>query len=140
MEIFEVDESNRDALNQFYREQGYHSGWSHVERAFIATTNSEIIGSVKVEVRDGVSILRGMYITKEYQGKGLGTSFIKYIEPILNETVSYCMPFSHLSEFYGQVGFKSINPDGFPDFLAQRYQGYENRGYQIIAMRREKAI
>ena len=138
MEIFEVDESFRDGLNLFYREQGYHSGWSNAERAFIATNNDEIVGSVKVETCNEVSILRGMYITKEYQGKGLGTAFINHIEPILNETVSYCIPFSHLGKFYGQIGFQSINPDSFPMSLVQRYRGYEKHGYKIIAMRRER--
>ncbi len=138
MEIIEADDYYRDILNKFYCEQGYHSGWSHTERAFIAINNNDIIGSVKVEVRDGVSILRGMYIIKEYQGKALGTSFIKFIEPILNETVSYCMPFMHLNEFYGQIDFKPINPTCLPTFLAQRYQSYKDRGYQIIAMCREQ--
>ncbi|UXI02360.1 GNAT family N-acetyltransferase [Photobacterium sp. TY1-4] len=139
MEIVEANESIRGALNQFYREQGYYSGWSHDERAFIATKNDEIIGSVKVESCHGISILRGMYIAEKYQGKGLGSDFINHIEPILNETLSYCMPLSHLGAFYGQIGFEVIYPDQLPGFLIQRYRGYENRGYRIIAMRREKS-
>ena len=140
MKVFEADESFRDELNQFYREQGYHSGWSSSERAFIATNDDEIVGSVKVEVGNGISVLRGMYVAKGYQGNGFGTEFLKHIEPILNETISYCMPFSHLGKFYGQIGFQPVNPDSFPEYLAQRYRGYEEKGYQIIAMRRELAI
>ena len=140
MEILEADESFRAGLNLFYREQGYHSGWSNAERAFIATNNDEIVGSVKVETYNGVFVLRGMYIAEEYQSKGLGTAFIKHIEPILNEAVSYCLPFSHLAEFYGQIGFQSINPDNLPMSLTKRYRGYEVQGYQIIALHREQTI
>ncbi|MGR5150213.1 GNAT family N-acetyltransferase [Photobacterium alginatilyticum] len=140
MKVFEADESFRGELNQFYRELGYHSGWSRSERAFIATNDDEIVGSVKVEVVNGFSVLRGMYVAKGYQGNGCGTEFLKHIEPILNETISYCMPFSHLGKFYGQIGFQPVNPDSFPEYLAQRYRGYEEKGFQIIAMRREQAI
>lgn len=140
MRVFEADESVRNELNQFYCEQGYHSGWGSSERAFIATNNGEIIGSVKIEVNNGFSVLRGMYIAKDYQGDGVGTEFLKHIEPILNKTTSYCMPFSHLGKFYEQIGFQAVSPDSFPEYLAKRYHGYENKGYRIIAMRREQTV
>ncbi|WP_281558387.1 GNAT family N-acetyltransferase [Thalassomonas sp. RHCl1] len=140
MKIFEADKSYLTTLNEFYVAQGYHSDWGDRERAFIATFDNKIVGAVKVESNQGVSILRGMYLDKAFQGNGLGTAFIKHIEPILNETVSYCMPFSHLADFYGKIGFKIVSPESYPPFLADRYKGYENQGYQIIAMCRESAI
>ncbi|SFD50265.1 GNAT family N-acetyltransferase [Pseudoalteromonas denitrificans] len=137
MKIFEADETYLMALNTFYLVQGYHSDWGKKERAFIATDNNQIVGAVKIELNYGVSVLRGMYISKKYQSNGLGTAFIKHIEPILNQTVSYCMPFSHLRDFYSQIGFKVVNPESYPAFLAKRYYGYESKGYKVIAMYRE---
>ena len=136
MQIFEADESIRDDLNAFYTEQGYHSDWSNIERAFVATDNNNIVGGVKVESSNGVSILRGMYISSNFQGNKLGTQLIKYIEPILNETISYCMPFAHLERFYAQIGFNKVNLNLYPGYLLQRYIGYENQGYKIIPMMR----
>ena len=139
MKIFEAEKSIRNDLNAFYVAQGYHSDWSVIERAFVAMVNNNFVGSVKVERSNGISILRGMYISNDFQGDKLGTRLIKYIEPILNETVSYCMPFSHLDKFYAQIGFKKVNLNLFPDFLQQRYVGYENKGYKIIPMMRNIA-
>lgn len=140
LKIFEADTSHLADLNKFYIKQGYHSDWSDSERAFITIHDNQIVGAVKVESNNGVSILRGMYLGKEFQGGGLGTAFIKHIEPILDETVSYCMPFSHLADFYGKIGFKIVSPESYPAFLADRYNDYESKGYQIIAMCRENAI
>lgn len=139
MEIFEAKEKVRKSLNDFYLEQGYHSNWSHVEKAFIATHKGKIIGSVKVENLNGISILRGMYISSDFQSKKLGTKLIKFIEPTLNKTVSYCMPFSHLKNFYAQIGFRKVCLNIYPEYLRQRYLGYENDGYIIIPMVRDIA-
>ena len=137
MQIIEADKSIRSDLNVFYVEQGYHSDWSTIERAFVAMGNNNIIGSVKVEKSNGISILRGMYISNEFQGRNLGTQLIKHIEPILNETISYCMPFSHLEKFYAQIGFIKVNLCKYPDYLRQRYRSYEKEGYKIIPMMRD---
>ena len=137
MTIIEADESIRRKLNAFYLEQEYHSDWSTVERAFVIFDNDNIVASVKVEKSLNVSILRGMYIATDFQGKGLGTKLIKHIKPILNETTAYCMPFEHLECFYRQIGFKKVNLDRYPEFLKARYLGYEAQGHQIIPMMRK---
>ncbi len=139
MQISEADESMRNDLNAFYVEQGYHSDWSKVEMAFVAMENNKIIASVKVERSHGFSILRGMYISREFQGRKIGTKLIKYIEPILNETISYCMPFAHLDTFYSQVGFEKVNLNLYPKYLRKRYIGYQESGYNIIPMIRSIA-
>jgi len=137
MEIFEASDDIRKDLNHFYLKQGYHSNWSQNERAFIATQDDEIIGGVKVENLEGVSILRGMYVANNFQGNQVGTKLIKHIEPILNKTISYCMPFSHLEKFYAQIGFRKTSLKTYPKYLQERYVGYENEGYIIIPMVRD---
>ena len=119
--------------------QGYHSNWFQVERAFIATHSDKIVGSVKVESSSGISILRGMYISSNFQCEKLGTKLIKFIEPILNKTVSYCMPFSHLERFYAQIGYRKVSLNTYPEYLRHRYVTYENDGYIIIPMVRDIA-
>lgn len=140
MEVFEASEHHKDLVDSFYEKVGYHSHWSDTERAFISTSNDKIIGSVKVERIYGVSILRGMYLSVDFQKQGLGTKFIQHIEPVLNETESYCIPFSHLSAFYAQVGFQEIAAKSLPGFLYKRFIGYQALGYKIIAMRRQPKV
>ncbi|MEZ8438112.1 GNAT family N-acetyltransferase [Vibrio splendidus] len=138
MRIFEADSSMKDAVGQFYKEQGYHSAWSNTERAFICLNDGAIIGSVKVELINGVTILRGMYIASEFQGQGLGLQFLKHIEPVLNLRTAYCMPLAHVTDFYKHIGFNEVEESQYPEFLQQRCEKYREMGYSITTMRREK--
>lgn len=138
MEIFEADRTFKDAIDQFYKAQGYHSNWSDSERAFICLIDGAVIGSVKVELINDVTILRGMYIDERYQGKGLGLRFLKYIEPVLNTRTAYCMPLSHVKGLYEYIGFAEVSENEYPEFLQVRCKQYRELGYSISAMRREK--
>lgn len=137
MEIIEAPKTLKNKINNFYKQQGYHSGWGATERAFFTLQNDEITGVVKVEKINEVSILRGMYLADAIQRQGQGTKFIQHIEAVLNETVSYCMPFKHLKGFYSQIGFKQIPVKQLPWFLQTRFSAYEKAGYVIIAMQRD---
>jgi len=137
MKIVEASENLKTQINTFYKSVGYHSDWSSTERAFCSLINNEVIGAVKVESRHGVSILRGMYLAEPIRNKGYGSKFIQFIEPILNKTTSFCMPFTHLEQFYAQVGFKKIQMQQLPLFLQKRFASYESDGYKIIAMQRD---
>lgn len=138
MKIIEADSSMKEAVGQFYKEQGYHSAWAETERAFICLDGGAIIGSVKVELIDGLTILRGMYIASDFQGQGLGLKFLKHIEPVLNLRVGYCMPLAHVTDFYKHIGLKEVEESQYPEFLQQRCEKYREMGYAITTMRREK--
>ncbi|EGR1480676.1 N-acetyltransferase [Vibrio parahaemolyticus] len=129
MRIFEADNSMKEAVGQFYKEQGYHSAWSNTERVFICLNDGEIIGSVKVELINNVTILRGMYIASDFQGQGLGLKFLKHIEPVLNLRTAYCMPLAHVTNFYKRIGFKEVEESKYPDFLQKRCGKYREIGF-----------
>ena len=138
MKIFEADKSLKAAVNLFYSEQGYHGNWSETERAFVCTVQGQIVGSVKVEFINKVTILRGMYISENLQKQGIGARMLKHIEPILNQRTAYCMPLAHVAHFYKQIGFVEVNEKSYPSFLIERCNEYRNAGYVITTMRREQ--
>ncbi|EPF2931174.1 GNAT family N-acetyltransferase [Vibrio navarrensis] len=138
MRIVEADSSMKQAVGKFYKEQGYHSAWSDTERAFICLSDNAIVGSVKVEFINDVTILRGMYIASDFQGQGLGLQFLQHIEPVLNLRTAYCMPLAHVTNFYKHIGFKEVEESQYPEFLQQRCKKYREMGYSITTMRREK--
>lgn len=140
MHIEEASQELKANVNEFYRSMGYHSGWSDNEQAFCFLAGNLVKGCVKVEKVHGVHMLRGMYLEKNLQGKGFGTLLIKHIELVLNETTSYCLPFAHLSEFYGQIGFEKIPCESLPDFLVTRFKKYQEMGHKIIAMKRKQVM
>ena len=137
MKIIEASENLKSQINAFYKDVGYHSNWSPTERAFCSLINNEVVGAVKVENIHSVSILRGMYLTEQIRNKGYGSKFIQFIEPILNKTTSFCIPFAHLEQFYAQIGFKKIKMQQLPLFLQKRFVTYESNGHTIIAMQRD---
>ena len=79
-----------------------------------------------------------MFINPEFQKQGLGTTLLKFIEPIMNEKNSYCIPFSHLKRFYKQIDFIDINKKGVPNFLLRRYENYQKNGHNVKLMQRVK--
>ena len=140
MQIIEAQEDLKAQVNQFYQNMGYHSGWSENELAYCFLSDNAVKGCVKVENIHGVRMLRGMYLDKDLQRKGFGTFLIKHIEPALNETTSYCLPFAHLSKFYGQIGFEKIPCENLPDFLITRFKKYQEMGHNVIAMKRKQIV
>ena len=138
MHIEEAPQELKTNVNEFYRTMGYHSGWSDNEQAYCFLADDVVKGCVKVEKIHGIRMLRGMYLQKNLQSKGFGTLLIKHIEPVLNEATSYCLPFAHLSEFYGQIGFEKIPCESLPDFLITRFKKYQEMGHKIIAMKRKQ--
>jgi hypothetical protein len=40
----------------------------------------------------------------------------------------YCIPYAHLAGFYGQIGFRQVDPGETPDFLAARLADDRFRG------------
>ena len=80
-----------------------------------------------------------MYISEAFQKQGLGTRFLEYIEPVLNEAPAYCMPLAHVTDFYKKVGFIEVPENTYPDFLVRRCQKYREAGYIITTMYREKS-
>jgi len=138
MYIIKAPEDLKTQVKQFYSNMGYGGGWSENEQAYCFLVDNTVKGCVKIEKIQGVCMLRGMYLEKSLQRNGVGTSLIKHIEPELNEATSYCLPFAHLSEFYGQVGFKKVSSDSLPDFLVARFKKYQEMGHNIIAMKRKQ--
>jgi GNAT superfamily N-acetyltransferase len=138
MHIEEAPQELKTNVNEFYRTMGYHSGRSDNEQAYCFLADDVVKGCVQVEKIHGIRMLRGRYLQKKLQSKGFGTLLIKHIEPVLNEATSYCLPFAHLSEFYGQIGFEKIPCESLPDFLITRFKKYQEMGHKIIAMKRKQ--
>ncbi len=134
MKIIKAPSSLKIEINQFYHKVGYHSHWSGNEQAYCMLDNNLIIGAVKIEELDDFFVLRGMYLDNNFHQRGLGTQLLKFIEPILNKAISYCLPFNHLTPFYQQVNFEVIQVEQLPLILMNRFEKYRNEGHQIIPM------
>ena len=80
--------------------------------------------------------MRGMYVAPRHRRLGIGRLLLTALQPHLPPEPCYCLPFSHLGDFYGEVGFEQVAHTELPMHLRQRAEGYLDRGLDIIAMRR----
>ncbi len=108
------------------------------ERFFTARQNGEVVGAVRLCIEEGVHMLRTMQIRDDKKSLGIGTRILNRFEPEIRNVDCYCMPYEHLVDFYGKIGFTQI-PDGkAPQFLQERLQrvrdGKDGKKY-IIMMR-----
>ena len=136
MKYRELSSTEKERVNSFYELTSYKQPVSPIDRVFVAESGSEIVGAVRIESLNGVQTLRGMYMHPEYIGKGIGSKLLKFIEPVLNGTKSYCIPFSHLRDFYSQVGFSEIPSQKAPAFLNERYEKYKQAGHKVLILHR----
>lgn len=78
--------------------------------------------------------LRSMCVNPERRGAGLGAALLQALIEPLNQGFSYCYPFSHLHDFYAQIGFKQVSQERVPGFISEPYQRYCRQGRDIIIM------
>ena len=77
-------------------------------------------------------------IREEYRRKGIGKRMLVALEEYLKGGDCYCLPYAHLVDFYGSVGFVQITERETPDHLQERYQRYMARGEKFVIMKRSR--
>ena len=134
MKFRELLPEERNRVNQFYKSTTYKRPVSERDRVFAAEEAGLIFGALRIESRDSVQVLRGMYMRPDHVRKGIGSQLLYSIEPILAQSDSYCIPLGHLLDFYGKVGFRHIQSETAPPFLAERLDGYLQEGKDVVIM------
>ena len=81
-------------------------------------------------------MLRGMYVDPAHHREGIGSALLARFAHDLDGAECYCIPFMHLTRFYGSVGFVVVPDDDAPGFLAARTRGYRLEGHDVLIMRR----
>ncbi len=130
--------SDLPQVASLYHEAGYGGGIDGNDEVFVATSNENLVGAVRLCSEDGVIVLRGMQVSGAFQRQGIGAQLLRACTLHLDRGPSFCLPYSHLAEFYGTASFETVRATELPDFLAKRLHLYLARGQDVIAMRRHK--
>lgn len=125
-----------DKINAFYESLDYHSPAVAGDIACIAEDSASIVGAVRLSIENEIPVLRGMFVDKNYRGKGIGKLMLFFLEKLLPEQDCYCLPYAHLVGFYANIQFKQINENDLPPHLQQRLTGYLNKNLDMIGMKR----
>jgi predicted N-acetyltransferase YhbS len=131
-----ADAAELAEVGEFYKTTGYGGGVSQGDVTLTARLDGHLVGAVRLCLESGVVVLRGMQIAPFSQRKGIGRTLLQHCVPFLNKGPAYCVPYEHLTSFYGQVGFIVTPPALLPEFLAKRLARYVATSRQTVAMKR----
>ena len=97
------------ALTSLYEAWGYRAGIAPVDVVFVAERSGAVVGIVRRSREDGLTMLRGMYTSPSARRTRVGTSLLEAFVRDLGEEDCYCIPFAHLTAFYGRAGFTVVS-------------------------------
>jgi N-acetylglutamate synthase-like GNAT family acetyltransferase len=119
-----------------YETWGYKRGVAPVDTVWIAEAAGDLIGVVRIAPENGTLVLRGMRIGGIWQRQGIGSALLRVLAEWLGDRECFCVPYTHLIEFYGQIGFVELESGAAPAFLSDRLAEYKNSGLDVTIMRR----
>ena len=136
IQVRQARTDERPRVEVFYRENDSFVAIVPSDVVIVAEDGGAVCGVVRLCREDGVLVLRGMHLREDVRRQGIGTRMLRAAEPLIGGRVCFCIPYSHLRAFYGQVGFVEIDPTEAPPFLRERCAAYVRSGLDAILMRR----
>jgi len=137
MSTYDIDAVNVAGLAEvakFYETVGYGGGVFQANTTLAIRLDGRLLGAVRLCTEGGVIVLRGMQVATDFRGKGVGHALLTHCVPYLDKNTAYCLPYEHLTRFYGRVGFVLAPPGLLPKFLAERLAGYVSMNRKTVAM------
>jgi GNAT superfamily N-acetyltransferase len=128
--------SEHAALAALYAAWGYRAGIAPADVVYVAERSGTVVGIVRRSREDGLTMLRGMYVSPAARGTRVGTSLLAAFARDLGAGDCYCIPFAHLTAFYGKAGFVVMPELVAPAPLTARLQRYRLEGHDVLIMHR----
>lgn len=125
--IDKADTGDLGRIREFYRSRNYNQNIDSECNVIVAQIDKEIIGVARICNENEVLILRGMQIKPEFQRQGIGTKILDKVKNLLEDKECFSIPYEHLEEFYGQIGFRRIDDKEAPAFLQNRIIEYQQK-------------
>lgn len=128
------DPQLKDA-QQFYQNCGYKTPILPSEKVVVAKIDKKIVGVVRICHEEGVKILRGMQVDRNYLRCGIGRALLLKTKDIIKDDPCYCIPHKWLEDFYGIIEFKKIEISQGPEHLQNRLRSHKEKYPHLIMMR-----
>ena len=129
----------RGKIDAFYKKNGSSGRARDDDRFFIALIDGEVVGCVRFCIEENTPMLRTMYVDSTFRKRGIGLRLLQAFAQYLDENHIqnvYCLPYTHLDRFYGQINFQIVQDDEVPLFLKIRSGEYAKKGTNTLFMRR----
>ena len=136
IQVRQARSDERARVEAFYRETDSLVTITPSDAVIMAEDGAAVCGVVRLCHEGGTLVLRGMYLREDARRRGIGTRMLRAAEQLIGSQVCFCIPYSHLRAFYGQIGFVEIDPAEAPSLLRERCAAYVQSGLDAILMRR----
>ena len=123
-------------VSQFYERVGYTGGIQDSDVVCLERQDHDLVGVVKLCKEEGVLVLRGLYVSEDLRGTGVGTRLLRAVSETIANQECWCIPFAYLSDFYATVGFARCRESEAPAFLEERCRKYVSKGMDVVIMKR----
>lgn len=128
-------------VDPFYAQEGKSHRAINSDLFFVAFLENNIAGVCRFCIEEDTPILRSMIVHSLLRSQKIGSrlleSFAKHLDQN-NYKPAYCIPYDHLENFYGLIGFKIIKELEAPIFLQSRIQTYRSKTSDtFMLMRRD---
>ncbi len=139
MRISVAGESELTEIEAFYASVGYTGGALPADTILVACDRERITGVVRLCEEFEHLVLRGMYVASDQQRSGIGQALLRELSSRVGTRECWCIPFTHLRDFYGRIGFAEVASRKAPRFLKDRHARYLKEGGDMIVMARPAA-
>lgn len=134
-----VSEAETASVLGFYERVGYTGGIAPGDTVLIVRSEADVVGAVRLSKEAGRLVLRGMFVDAALRGRRIGTALLTAASDVIGPSECWCVPYSHLIEFYSRIGFQETDRKTVPPFLENRRAAYEQAGSRVTVMRRAPA-
>lgn len=98
-----------DWINEQYKEIEFLPSLPRKDRVALASIGSKWAGMGRlVPLEKGAYELGGIYVLPSFRGEGVARMIVEFLVHQSNGDL-YCLPFSHLAEFYCSFGFQRVD-------------------------------
>lgn len=137
IEWFET--ADRARVESFYLTVGYGVEVTPGDRLLVARSGQSMVAAVRLCAESGTLVLRGMYVAEERRGLGIGSGLLEFSSGVIGSSECWCVPYSHLKDFYSRIGFRECERETTPPFLVERWDRYTASGKRVVVMRKPKS-
>jgi N-acetylglutamate synthase-like GNAT family acetyltransferase len=136
IEIALAETAELTAIQSFYSNVGYSCGLNTDDRILVARQDRSIVAAVRLSWEADTLVLRGMYVAEPLRGAGIGSKMLERISAEIGSPACWCVPYTHLEDFYSRIGFSVCEGAEIPEFLAARMKRYASAGRKVTIMNR----
>jgi GNAT superfamily N-acetyltransferase len=128
--------TDRQAVLAFYHAGGYSPAVAEADQLFLAELDGYLVAAARLCTEYTCTVLRGMRVHPDHQRRGIGSALLALLVHTTSHRRCYCLPFAHLSGFYGRAGFTVVADSSAPPFLFERAARYRGKGEDVLVMAR----